>query len=115
MTDFSIDSFIAYLEQTKDEDWVCDIVRSKDGNANCLFGHLFAFANDDKTAQLYWDHFEYWWATTYMIYPVNDGKNPNYRQDTPKQRCLAYLRDLISGKEQKTFEIMESMTTATRA
>lgn len=46
------------------------------------------------------------WATTFMIYPVNDGENPKYTQETPKQRCLAYLKDLRDGKEKNTRQLM---------
>jgi hypothetical protein len=53
-----------------------------------------------------WDNFEEIWATTYMIYPVNDGKNSKYQQKTAKDRVIAYLEDLNSGKEKTTYQLM---------
>lgn len=41
-----------------------------------------------------------------MVYYVNDGKNKNYQQATPKQRCVAYLKDLQSGKAKTTYQLM---------
>ena len=45
-------------------------------------------------------------ATTYMIYPVNDGKHPKYQQSTPKARSIAYLKDLRDEKEKTTSDYM---------
>lgn len=32
----NISSFIEYLERTGDDEWVCDIVRTKGGDKNCV-------------------------------------------------------------------------------
>lgn len=53
------------------------------------------------------DPFEETWASTYKIYPVTDGENAAFRQATPKQRVLAYLRALNSGAEHPTQESMQ--------
>lgn len=112
--------FRAFLEATGDDDWNTETVRSADGKSNCLFGHLFNFGTElaltrggtDEDAQKYanrtWEAFEETWATTYVIYPVNDGKHPKYQQDTPKQRVLAYLDALLAGEEETTYQSMES-------
>jgi hypothetical protein len=42
-----------------------------------------------------------------MIYPVNDGRHPDYPQPTPKARVLAYLNDVLQGKRKTTYEVME--------
>lgn len=47
-----------------------------------------------------------------MIYPVNDGESPNwmnyrYDQATPKERVIAYLRNLSAGLELTTNQIMD--------
>jgi len=97
---FSLDVIIPYMENTTEESWCTDIVKTKDGK-NCLFGHLF----DLGGGKLY-DWFENI-ATTYMVFPVNDGENPNYQQPTPKQRCVAYLKDLQSGKAKTTYQLMD--------
>lgn len=107
-----IESLISYLEKTTDDQWLKDIVRSKDGTRNCVMGHIFNWGGgDDKNETGHskgsdaWDWFEQMWASTYMIYPVNDGSHPNYPQETPKLRVLAYLANLKSGKEKTTVDI----------
>jgi hypothetical protein len=97
---FSLDLILSYLENTTEDSWCTDVVKTKAGKS-CLFGHLFDLGGGEL-----WDWFENI-ATTYMIYPVNDGENVNYQQPTPKQRCIAYLKDLQSGKEKTTYQIME--------
>lgn len=106
MSEFSIDGFISYCEKTREDQWCVDVVRTKD-NKNCLFGHLFDFAGSDEKGNEYWDFFEYHFATTYMVYPVNDGSNDKYQQPTPKQRCIEYLKDLRNGKAKTTQDIMK--------
>lgn len=102
-----LNGFIAHCEKTGEDEWCVDIVRSKGGDKNCLFGHLCNYAGDDLgLRKLYWDHFENYCATTYMVYPVNDGEHPDYQETTPKQRCLAYLRDHLAGKAKTTQDVM---------
>mgnify|MGYP003607769098 CR=1 FL=1 len=106
---------ISHLESTREEDWVEDVVRSKDGSKNCLFGHIFSMSEDEKESNRLWDLFECTVATTYMVYPVNDGRDPDYPQATPRQRCLAYLHDLKAGRTESVLQIMESMDREHRA
>ena len=96
-----IDCIINYLELTTEDSWCLDVVKTTDGK-NCLFGHLFDFGGSKLM-----DWFECICATTYMVYPVNDGTHPNYKQPTAKQRCIAYLQDLMNGKEKTTYQLME--------
>ena len=93
--------FIPYLEQTADEDWCTDVVRTKDNKANCLFGHLSNFCGHSKHQNIMpdFDWFESRISTTYVIYAINDGRSNQYQQPSPKRRCIAYLRDLLTGKE----------------
>lgn len=53
-----------------------------------------------------WDNFEEIWATTYMIYPVNDGENPKYQQKNARDRVVAYLENLNAGKEKNTQQLI---------
>ena len=69
---FSLDVIIPYMENTTEESWCTDVVKTEDGK-NCLFGHLFDLGGGEL-----FDWFENI-ATSYMIYPVNDGENPNLR------------------------------------
>lgn len=93
--------FIPYLEQTADEDWCIDVVRTKDNKANCLFGHLSNFCGHSEHQNVMpdFDWFESRISTTYIIYAINDGNSNQYQQSSPKQRCIAYLQDLLTGKE----------------
>lgn len=101
------EKFRAYLVNTVDSDWCCDIVRSEDG-ANCLQGHLWRFVGDDaRLANQLFDWFEYCYATTFMFYPVNDGTSADYPQSTPKARCIAYLDDLHHDRAETTEASME--------
>lgn len=104
----TLDTVIAYMESTAEEDWNVDTVRSKDGKKNCFFGHLFNMSPDEERANALWAMFEDLWSTTYRIYPINDGSDPRYPQATPKQRILAYLRALQAGEEQTTEQSMEA-------
>lgn len=96
--------FIQYLQDTREDEWAVDVVRTKDGK-NCLFGHLinWYYGEDyEGSISLVWDLFEEMWMTTYVIYDINDGKNPKYPQPTPKQRVLAYMKNLWLGLEVDT-------------
>lgn len=98
--------FIEYLKRTPPESWCVDVVRTKEGG-NCLFGHLFAYGGNDEMGNRLWDFFEAAIACTAMVYPVNDGKNMDYQQPTPKQRCISYLQDILQGKQKTTDQIFE--------
>lgn len=103
----TLDSVIAYMEKTPEDSWLMGKVRSEEGETNCFFGHLFSMGKTDPDGSHLWHVFEELWATTYMLYPVNDGEDPCYPQPTPKQRVLAYLHDLQSGKAPTTVRLME--------
>lgn len=104
----TLEPVIAYMESTAEDSWNVDTVRSKDGTKNCFFGHLFNMAPDEDRANALWGMFEDLWSTTYRIYPINDGTNPRYPQETPRQRILAYLRALQAGDELTTEQSMEA-------
>lgn len=99
---------IEHLDSTDDAAWMLDVVRSADGSRNCFFGHLFDLGRSDEEGSWVWDAFEEVWATTYAIFPVNDGQHPGYQQATAKERCVAYLRALESGDELDTHASMEA-------
>lgn len=106
MKGFELQDLIDYIESTKEENWIVDRVRDKDNNG-CVMSHIFDFGGGDNGGGDAWDFFEGMWATTYMIYPVNDGEHPQYKQSTPKQRCIAYLKDLRDGKQKNTRQLMD--------
>ena len=97
---------IGRLEKTDDSQWCVDVCRTKGGDRNCVMGHVFAMGGEDrKLSNQWWNWFEDFVATTYMIYPVNDGEHPGYKQDTPKARILSYLNDVLEGKRKTTWEL----------
>lgn len=117
---------IDMVEATQEDAWQTDVVRSEDGNRNCFFGHLFAYAerlaaeagvrvkrsnprltDAEVVANEVWGWFEENYSTTYVVYPVNDGLNSRYPQPTPRQRVLAFLRALEDGRELTTPVCME--------
>lgn len=100
-------SIIELLEITTEESWCTDVVKTSSGQS-CLFGHLF-----DIGGTRLMDDFENI-ANTYMVYPVNDGLSPKYIQETPKQRVLAYLRDIRDGKEKTTYELLDEYMELTK-
>ncbi len=101
----TLQEIIDYMETTKEESWCVDVVRTKD-QKNCFFGHLVNMESDPREGQFLWDIFEECIATTYMIFPVNDGENKDYQQPTPKQRVIAYLKDLRDKKTPTTQDLM---------
>ncbi len=106
---------IDMVEATAEDSWQMDVVRSMDGQRNCFFGHLHAYASTlapagmdpDRLASEVWDWFEEQYASTYAIYPINDGKSPRYPQPTPRQRVLGFLNDLRTGGALRTWEGVE--------
>ena len=105
-----IQDIIDYMEATDEKSWAVGVVRREwpGAQTNCFFGHLFNMESDEHAANELWGIFEEGYATTFMIYPVNDGEHPKYQQSTPKQRVIAYLKDLRDGKEMTTHEHMEN-------
>ena len=115
--------YIITLKNTKDTDWCIDVVRNKEGQ-NCLFGHIHKmgskgvyidgkFLSGDSGGGRLWDWFECAISSTYQIYLINDGKNPKYQQKTAKERCIAFIENVYSGKEQNTMESMEECASRT--
>ena len=106
-----INDFIKYLEETQNSEWLLDkCADTPQLKKCCVVGHFFKFADitkNQRNANKLWDNFSYDFANEYMLYPVNDGKDKDYQQAAPKQRCIAYLRDLRDGKAKTTKDFME--------
>lgn len=107
---YRLHAFITYLKNTNENAWGVDVVKSKDGTKNCVFGHLWDFYNGDNNnvkASRAWDWFESCVASTFALYKVNDGKHEQYNQTSPKNRCIQYLENVFYGKELTTMECMD--------
>lgn len=96
-----IQEIIDYMESTSDDLWCFHVARTKSG-ANCFFRHLFNMGKYESESNLIWIFFEEQYAINYMVYAVNDGNDERYQQPTPKQRVIAYLKDLRDGMTKTT-------------
>lgn len=94
----TLEEIIRYMESTSEDSWCTEVVRQAEG-ANCFFGHLSAYDKTENAHGELWEWFEETWGTTFYVFPINDGTNPDYPQATPKQRILAYLNNLLTGVE----------------
>ena len=123
-------SLRAYLAGTRAEDWQTQVCRSSDGSRNCLLGHVFEWGIAqrealgalgagirDHTAQSLTDDelgdaavqvFEELWATSYVYFGINDGRNSRYQQATARERVLAFVDDLAAGRMLTTLESMDA-------
>lgn len=108
--ELNLRNIIGYMEQTPEDSWCTEVVRSGDGGKNCFFGHLHAMYEPQGalTAARAWNKFEEEFSTTYYVYEINDGRNPSYPQATAKERILAFLENLDNGAELKTPDAMEA-------
>ncbi|RAN77982.1 hypothetical protein B5P43_18295 [Bacillus sp. SRB_336] len=107
----TLQPFIQYLLDTDESEWRVDTVRNADNTENCLFGHLvnFIYGKDYKDSiSRAWDFFEEAWSSTYEVYDINDGKDKRYQQPTPRQRCIAFMKDLSLGLQPPTWQQMEN-------
>lgn len=102
--------FIRYLDQTSDDTWCTEVVRTKDGKGNCLFGHLSNFCGHKGEQNVVPDFewFEIMVSTPYVVYPVNDGKDMKYKGDTPKVRCMLLMEAILDGREMNTADGMDA-------
>jgi hypothetical protein len=103
--------FLEYLKATCEDDWCVDRVKLKGSKKNCLFGHLWDFCGgdiDEAKGNLWWDWFESAVSSTYMIYLINDCKNDNYQEATPKSRCISFIENIRDGFELTTLESMNA-------
>ena len=106
---YRLSTIIDYVEATDESSWCVDVVKTKAGK-NCLFGHLWDMVGGDQDkvkGNEIFDWFESRVSTTFFVYRVNDGENPDYPQNTPKQRCLELLRNIFNGCELTTYESMD--------
>ncbi|EXE15547.1 hypothetical protein J559_0679 [Acinetobacter sp. 983759] len=44
---------------------------------------------------------------------MNDGNDPDYQQASPKQRSIAFLKNLLEGKELTTMQALDKWLAET--
>ena len=118
-------SLRAYLAATSAEDWQLEVCRSSDGSRNCLLGHVFEWGiaqrealgalgartqdlTDDELGNAAVQVFEELWATSYVYFGINDGRDSRYQQATARERVLAFVDDLAAGRMLTTLESMDA-------
>ncbi len=103
-----LQKLIAYMESTTDDQWLTERVSSPDNKKLCCLGHVFFMGGkDQEKCNEWWNWFENSVATEYMIFPVNDGRDKDFPQLTPKLRVIAYLQEVMDGKRKTTWELMD--------
>lgn len=105
-----MDNILAWIEATDDDRWMTEVCgREADGVTKyCVRGHLLEYGEKNGYGPGFDDLFHEAWATEFMYYGVNDGRNTEYPQATPKERVMAYFRDLRDGKKLTTYQSMEA-------
>lgn len=82
------DDFIAFFEAIPEDQWT-DCGQFRDGQGRCCaLGHL------NREGAIGLGSLPQYQASNLSIVSINDGDDENYKQPTPKQRVLAFLRDL---------------------
>lgn len=92
MTKFEVNYYINKFEAIPEDKWCEGVFNNKD--QYCALGHCGANQtkrrNDESDALC--DLFNFKLNT--FVGRVNDGRDPRFQQDTPKQRILAALRSI---------------------
>lgn len=103
--------FIPYLEATTEESWIDIIFANTDTSKRCVIWHFIGFVGQDNPDAKSSNNLDWYEANVCFIQragcEVNDGNHPNYQQPTPKQRSIAYLKNLLAGKELTPMELMD--------
>lgn len=103
--------FIAYLESTDEESWIDIVFANTDTSKRCVIWHFIGFVGQDYPDAKSSKNLDWYDATVCFIQragcEVNDGNHPDYQQSTPKARSIAYLKNLLAGKELTPMQLME--------
>lgn len=103
--------FIPYLEDTTEESWIDIIFANTDTSKRCVIWHFIGFVGQDNPDAKSSSNLDWYEANVCFIQragcEVNDGNHPDYQQETPKQRSIAYLKNLLAGKELTPMELMD--------
>lgn len=104
----TVKDFLSYLKNTSNSDWCLDVVRTPD-NKNCLVGHFYNFyeQNYPNSKKDIFSYFEDIISPATHFFKINDGSHPDYTQPTPKERCITYIENILTGYELTTYEQME--------
>lgn len=88
---YTVDYFINKFTNIPDNKWfIGALTNPKDKDSHCAMGHCIygsSYSEFNYLCHLFDIGGLY-------VAPINDGKNPEYKQNTPKARILAALEDI---------------------
>lgn len=104
--------FIPYLESKPDDEWIDIIFANKDTSKRCVIFHFLGFVGcDHPNSKFGGVNLDWYEASVCFIKQagcfVNDGNHGDYPQPTPKARSIAYLKNLLAGKELTPMEMLD--------
>lgn len=106
-----LNDFIPYLESTPESSWIDIIFANTDTSKRCVIWHFIGFVGQDNPDAKSSSNLDWYEANVCFIQragcEVNDGNHPNYQQATLKQRSIAYLKNLLVGKELTPMELLD--------
>jgi hypothetical protein len=102
MLEYLDDVRVLLATASRDSWWPGPTYPSPDGMRHCCLSHIHTAMGPAAM-----DRFEAQWSSVHVIGTVNDGTHPDYPQDHPRERVLAFLDDLRSGVVADTRTSME--------
>jgi hypothetical protein len=106
-----LQDFIPYLESTDNDAWIDIIFANKDTSKRCVIWHFIGFVGQDYPDAKSSQNLDWYDGVVCFIQragcEVNDGNHPDYQQATPKERSIAYLKNLLAGKELTPMQLMD--------
>ena len=103
--------FIPYLESKPEDTWIDVVFANKDTSKRCVIYHFLGFVGQDNPDSKIENNLDWYEANVCFIQragcEVNDANHPDYQQTTPKQRSIAYLKNLLAGKELTPMELLD--------
>lgn len=101
MENFTVDYFIKKFEAIPEEKWMVGEFKDNEGRF-CALGHcgqrMGMSCNEIPDESWTLRSLFAWTMNRFSVTNINDGKDYNYQQPTPKQRVLAALYDVKNKK-----------------
>lgn len=95
--------FIPYLEAKPESEWIEIIFANKDTSKRCVIYHFLGFVGQDYLGAQAGNNLDWYESLICAISRagcrINDNNDPDYKQATSKLRSIAYLKNLLAGKE----------------
>lgn len=108
---YFLSAFIPYLESKPEDEWIDVVFANKDTSKRCVIYHFLGFVGQDYPSAKCSSNLDWYEGNVCFIQQagcnINDTKSDRYPQETPKQRSIAYLKNLLEGKELTPMEMMD--------